>query len=297
VHSRVGRVLGAVAGIVAVGVLGGCGVEQPGSAAVLGDTSVPLAVVQSQIRPILDKLTPEQRAQGVGPDIARFVLSLELTRDLARKELAAQGLTVTDADVSAYIEQRGGAAALLQGQPFDESQLRLQIFNTVAAAKLATKIAPGLTVTADVLGSANRADAEAKARTLAAGGPAAEALFSDARVSQRGVALTAVGNAAEAATVAFGLPAGSVVAFQPDPQQATWNVVRIVNRSTTAARDAAAVAKLSQQELVGIGQRTLQPLADSLGVTVNPRFGAWDPISMSVVAADQSQGLIIRPAG
>jgi len=297
VHSRMGRVLGAVASIAVVGVLAGCGVEQPGSAAVLGDTSVPLAVVQSQIGPILDKLTPEQRSQGVGPDIARFVLSLELTRDLAQKQLAAQGLTVTDADVSAYIDQRGGTAALLQGQPFDESQLRLQIFNTVAAAKLATKIAPGLAINADILGSASRADAEAKARTLAAGGPAADALFGDPRVSQRGTVLTAVANASEASSVAFGLPAGSVVAFQPDPQQATWNVVRIVSRSTDVASDPAAVAKLSQRDLVGIGQRTLQPLADSLGVTVNPRFGVWDPISLSVVAADQSPGLIIRPAG
>jgi hypothetical protein len=295
VHSRVGRVLGAVA---AVGVLvSGCGVEQPGSAAVLGDTSVPLAVVQSQIGPILDKLTPEQRSQGVGPDIARFVLSLELTRDLAQRELAAQGLAVTDADVTAYIEQRGGPAALLQGQPFDESQLRLQIFNTVAATKLARKLAPGLAVNVDILGATSRADAEAKARTLARGGPAADALFSDPRVSQRGTVLAAVVNATEASTVAFGLPAGSIVAFQPDPQQATWNVVRIVNRSTNVASAPAAFAKLSQRDLVGIGQRMLQPRADALGVTVNPRFGVWDPISLSVVAADQSQGLIIRPAG
>src|SRR6185503_9030143 len=121
--------------------------------------------------------------------------------------------------------------------------------------------APGLAVTIDLIGSPNRTDAEAKARTLAAGGPAADALFNDTRTARKGVEVAAATDTQNAGSVVFGTPVGEVVAYQPDPQQATWNVFRVTDRRTDARAPGPAAA-LSLQQLYLIGQRTLQPIAD-----------------------------------
>jgi hypothetical protein len=96
----------------------------------------------------------------------------------------------------------------------------------------------------------------------------------------------------------FGTPVGEVVAYQPDPQQATWNVFKVTQRRTDATpADPAAASALSMQELYLIGQRTLQPEADALAVRVNPRYGVWDEVALRVVPADQTSGLVIPAPG
>ena len=97
-----------------------------------------------------------------------------------------------------------------------------------------------------------------------------------------------------AGSVVFGTPVGDVVAYQPDPQQATWNVFRVTDRRTDA-RPGGAPATLSLQQLYLIGQRTLQPIADDLSVRVNPRYGVWDQVSLRVVPANQTAGLVLAP--
>jgi hypothetical protein len=39
----------------------------------------------------------------------------------------------------------------------------------------------------------------------------------------------------------------------------------------------------------------LQPIADDLQVRVNPRYGVWDQVSLRVVPADQTAGLVLAP--
>jgi hypothetical protein len=129
---------------------------------------------------------------------------------------------------------------------------------------------------------------------LAAGGPAADALFKDSRTAQKGVQVAAVTDTQNAGSVVFGTPVGEVVAYQPDPQQATWNVFRVTERQTDARpADPSAASALSLQQLYLIGQRTLQPVADSLNVRVNPRYGVWDQVVLRVVPADQTSGLVV----
>ena len=93
---------------------------------------------------------------------------------------------------------------------------------------------------------------------------------------------------------ARGTPVGDVVAYQPDPQQSTWNVFRVTARRTDAP-PAGGAATLSLQQLYLIGQRTLQPIADDLSVRVNPRYGVWDQVALRVVPADQTAGLVLTP--
>ena len=51
--------------------------------------------------------------------------------------------------------------------------------------------------------------------------------------------------------------------------------------------------RLDPASLELIGLRLLQPLAEELGVQVNPRYGVWDPLAMRVVPEDEATGMIL----
>lgn len=295
-QTKVGR---AIAAVVVVGaVVSGCGGPiQAGSAAIVGDTTVPLDQVQSQLGTLLPRVPADQRQQDTGASLARDIVTNELLHNLLSRAASTQGITVSDAAVDTFITQQGGAQALLQNSVLDLEGLRVQAHDFLVATELGRRAAPGLEVTVDLIGSANRADAEAKARTLAAGGAAADALFADTSTAKRDVVVNAVSDTQNAGSVVFGTPVGEVVAYQPDPQQATWNVFRVTKRRTDATpADPAAASALSLQQLYLIGQRTLQPVADTLDVRVNPRYGVWDEVALRVVPADQMSGLVIPAA-
>jgi hypothetical protein len=95
----------------------------------------------------------------------------------------------------------------------------------------------------------------------------------------------------------FGAPAGTVVAFQPDPTNTpSWIVVLVRSRDvgsgvtpagTTSAAD---MADLGTLQTVGVNM--LQPIASGLGIRISPRYGEWNPPTMSVLAQnDQTAGV------
>lgn len=296
---RVGRVLAVVA---AVGVVvSGCGTgpSQVGSAAIVGTSAVPLEQVQSRLDVALGKTDAlaQLSAQGVeAPDIARDVVTSTVLHDLLARTAAADGITVTEADVDAALEESGGAAAVQAQSLYDLPVIRERLRDRLVAVRIAERRAPGLSVTADVIATDSRDDAAAKARVLAAGGPEAEALFTDnPQNSRRSMSFDAV-RSPQASTVLFGLPVGRTAYFQP-PQQNSWVVLRVTDRRTDPNADPNAAASLGEADLAAIGQRLLQPLAEEVGVRVNPRFGVWDPVSMSVVPDDQESGAVLPLMG
>jgi hypothetical protein len=297
VRRQVGRVLAAV---VAVGaVVSGCGggPSQVGSAVIVGSTAVPLADVQSRLDVALRKTdTIAQLAEsGVGaPDIARDVVTRAVLHDLLVRTAADEGIVVTDADVDAALEANGGVEATLAQSLYDLPSLRERVRDRLIAARYAQRVLPGLTVTADLVAATSRDEAAEKARVVAAGGPAAEELFAqNPQTARRGVSYQAAASPEAAATVLFGLPPGRTAYFQPNPGQSTWVVVQVADRRTDPA--AAAPVTLGESDLATIGERLLQPLAEQVGVRVNPRYGVWDPIAMRVVAADQVAGAVLPP--
>jgi hypothetical protein len=259
---------------------------------------VPLTTVQRQLDVALNK--PDQlarlAAQGGGPaDISRSIVTQQIVHDLVNRRAAAEGIAVTDTQIDARIAEAGGLAAALQGSVYDVPQLRERIRDDLLAAALADRLVAGLSVRADLLAASSRADAVTVAKTLSAGGPAADALFGNPQTSAKDMVYDAVTQPDAAGTVLFGTPVGGVVAFQPDQRQSTWIVFKVTDRRTDAKVDPAALSAISSTEKVLIGERMLQGDAARLGVTVNPRYGVWDPISMRVVPSDQPAGLIMPP--
>ncbi|GAA1332133.1 SurA N-terminal domain-containing protein [Pseudonocardia xinjiangensis] len=294
---QVGRVAVAVAVVGAV--VSGCGgPDQAGSAVIVGSDAVPLGQVQSQLDTALAKT--DQIAQitaqgGTTADLARSIVTREVLHDLLQRRAAAEGIVVTDAQIDAELAGSGGTDAVVDGSLYDATTLRQRVRDDLTAAQLAQRSVGGLAVTVDLVGATSRADATAKAQTLAAGGPAADALFNDPRMSERGTSVQAASNPNEASSVLFGVPKGSVVAFQPNPQESTWIVFRVTDQRTDAPSDPATVSNMSQSQLTAIGERLLQPDAERVGVRVNPRYGVWDPIQLRVVAEDQQAGIVLQP--
>ena len=256
-HTKVGRALAAVAAVGAV--VSGCGGPvQAGSAAVVGDTTVPLEQVQNQLGTLLARVPADQRQQDTGASLARDIVTNELLHDLITRAAVQQGITVTDAQVDAFIEQQGGADALLQN-PCSTSRgcASRRTTSSWPPTSAAAPAAPGAgRHHLDLVGSPNRADAEAKGPRARRGQAAADAV-QDSRTAQKACrsrpSPTRRTRAAWCST-----PVGEVVAYQPDPQQATWNVFRVTERQTDARpADPSAASALSLQQLYLIGQRTL----------------------------------------
>jgi SurA N-terminal domain len=297
VRMQVGRVAAAVA--VAAAVISGCGgPSQAGTAVFVGEHAVPLEHIQTQLDAALAK--EDQIAQltaqgGTTADLARSIVTRAVMHDLLVRRAADEGIAVTDAQIDAQIAENGGADALLDGSLYDLPMLRERVRDDLIAAELARREVPGLAVTADLVAATSRADADAAAAALQAGGAEADALFGDPRTSARETTFDAASAPDNAATVLFGVPAGTVVVFQPDSQQATWIVARVLDRRTDAPSDPAAVTSISQSQLLAIGRRLLQPTADRVGIRVNPRYGVWDPVEMRIVAEDQQVGSVLPP--
>jgi hypothetical protein len=301
VYRQVGRALAVVATVGVV--VSGCGTgpSQVGSAVIVGTTSVPLEQVQSRLDVALGKtdVVAQLASSGVGaPDIARDVVTGAVMHDLLARTAATEGITVSEADVDAALQESGGADAALSQSLYDLSAIRERVRDRLIAVKHAQRIVPGLTITADLVAANSRDDAAAKARVLAAGGPEADALFaSNPETSRRNMSYQAVRSPEAASTVLFGLPVGRTAYFQPSPQQGGWIVLRVTDRQEDANADPSAAASLGDSDLAAIGDRLLQPLSEEVGVRVNPRFGVWDPVSMRVVAADQQGGAILPLMG
>lgn len=290
-----------VATVTVIGaVVSGCGgPSQAGSAVIVGSDAVPLELVQSRLDAVLARpeLVAQVTEQGGGPaDIARDIVTREVLHGLLEEQGGAAGIVISDADVDAAIVERGGAEALLRSTFSDLPGLRDRVRDELIAAELAQRSVAGLSVTADLVAATSREEAQQQAEVLAADGPEAEALFAaNPDTSVRDMVYGAVTQPDVAGTVLFGTPVGGTVLFQPDPQQASWIVFRVTDRRTDAPSDPAAAGQISQEQLVAIGERMLQPVADNAGIRVNPRYGVWDPIPLRVVPEDQMAGETLPP--
>jgi hypothetical protein len=171
---------------------------------------------------------------------------------------------------------------------YDPALARETVRDRLIAEGLTAKYLDRLAVTVDVTVAGSRDEALTKARQLAAGpAQANEVLSADGQNAQRNLRLRAALVPQSAALFLFGTPAGQVVATQTSSSPDIWTVVRVTSRTTdgppTADPGATSLAQLGEQTLDQIGRRLTQPLADQLGVRVNPRYGTWDPLYLNVI--------------
>ncbi|GAA1841586.1 hypothetical protein GCM10009836_21220 [Pseudonocardia ailaonensis] len=262
---------------------------------IVGDRSVAIGDMQSRIDTALGhkaQLAAQSSQDIADADVSRYVVGREVMHELLTAAATREGIAIPDQAVDAALADQGTQSLQLDRSLYEGAALRDRVRDRLIAIALAGKYIDHLAVTVDLASATSQQDAEAKARTIAAGGPAAQKILSDAATAQAGMRYRAGQDPESATTVLFGTPAGQTVAFQPSPGQGVWLVLHVVERSTTAPLDGPpAAGTVDQDTLAAIGERLTQP--DSASVKVNPRFGEWDPIAQQVVPAGKAAGTIL----
>ncbi len=294
-RTRAGRLLAGAAIVVAL--VSGCGStpSKVDAAAVIGNETLTLSEVQPRITAALSRpeLLATLRTQGFGPpDVGRAVVSQMILHDLLATAAAQQNITVRDDEVDATIARAGGEQVLARST-LDAGGVRERIRDQLIATRIAERQVDRLAVTADIAVVQSREEALALARTIAAGGPAADRALATAATAQRNQQIRPATTPQAALTPLIGIPAGDTAAFPISSQQG-WVVVRVTERRTDApSAGPAAASRLDPDTLSEAGIRLLAPLASQTGVTVNPRYGVWDPVTLSVVPDANQAGELI----
>lgn len=309
-----------VAGLTACG----SGPSQANSAVLVDGTSISVNEVQS----LLDKVVREQPAakplaqQRKLDLVAREAVSQLVQHELLKKAARDEGITVDPDDVAAAVAQNPFAEklptdgsvppdALAQQLVYRARDLRETITDQVLLAQLANKYFGKLQVTIDYTTvvaddpaakpESMREQAEKKARQFAADPDGvAELIAADKEAggdAQEGAEFPAVQSSALAASAMFGSREGSVVAFEPSAEQALWVVALIRDRDTDATVDSSQAPQVTPAELVGVGERLLQPYAEKSDIRVSPRYGVWDMAAMGVAPSEaETAGLVLPPS-
>jgi len=295
----------AAAAAVAVGILVGCGSgpSQIGAAAIVGDTAIPLDEVQQQLDTVLTREGEEAQAQLVAgnqlDDVSRQIVTLAIRHELTTAAARRAGVSVSDQQVSELVDELGGAQAASAGTVFDAEGIRTRARDQLLAIELGRKALPRLSATVHFTTVDTRAEARRRVQELAQAGPQGARRLIQADV-RRGVTagvdeqIVAADNPAFAAAPIFGVDEGTVVAFPSDQESGTWLLMVVTERTDRRAPDAS-VQGVDQAVLEAVGIRQLAPVAEDLGVRVNPRYGIWDQISLQAVVNENEMAGFVAP--
>ncbi|WP_253856222.1 hypothetical protein [Prauserella alba] len=292
-------------------VLAGCGAgpSQVHSAAIVGDRSVPLDDVQQEIDWLLDNVPQAQQAQRQGKvDMyAREVVRGRVVHELAQIAAEREGVRADPAEIDELIRGSGGADQVSRSAGVEPDRVRDLASDQVVLQELARKYLGSLSV--DLLGTVVTGDEpgnSAKEKATALGRRIADDPDrARATVRQTGHQLVdeeldfaeTLQNDPELATTAvFGSQQGTVVVVQPSRQRAGWLVGLVTERRTAEQADAeAAEPQVNPEYLYFAGLRMLQPIAEEVGVRINPRYGVWDEAALAPAPnEDELTGRLLR---
>ncbi|WP_051772817.1 SurA N-terminal domain-containing protein [Saccharothrix sp. NRRL B-16314] len=289
--------IGAAVTAVALLVAGcGNGPAHVGSAAIVGDTVLPLEQVQQRLEIVLKKEPEAQKLhdQRKLDQVARQLVTLGVQHELIVLAAQREGVTVSEEDVTESVEQAGGADVASQNTVYDAATFRERAKDQLLLVELARKYADRMEVTFDYFFAKDNAEAIEKAKQVAKD-PAKMAEFvADAPQSAEGQALSRKGQRVRSAdspqaaqSPLFGVPAGSVVAFAPDPSSAQWIVAYVTDRKTDVRTSGeSSTGQLTPQLLEQIGLRLVQSLAGDPEIQINPRYGMWDGTAIALAPSE-----------
>ncbi|MEU6645674.1 SurA N-terminal domain-containing protein [Saccharomonospora sp. NPDC046836] len=289
-----------IAGLVLAGC--GSGPSQVSSAAIVGDHSIPLDDVQSEIQWLLDNVPEAAQAQEQRKfDLqSREVVRNRIIHQLTTVAAEREGLRADPAEVDELIERSGGAETVARRVGVEPSRVRDIASDQSLVQQLAQRYLDrlsvrivGTTIVTESPGATAKEQALELGRKIAADPANVEQLVEsgghqliDTTLS---LAQTLQNQPEIAASAVFGAAEGSVLVIQPSQEQAEWLVAIVRDRTVSPATGdaASAASQVSPQYLYYAGMRLLQPIADELGVRVNPRYGVWDATALSPAASQE----------
>ncbi len=292
-----------------VAVVAGCstGPAKPGAAAIVGGTTISVDALQGQLDSLAAaRPAASQRAQHQGtlPQTARELLSQKIRGVLLEDVRARRHLHVPASALNrnvARLEKHDGGGSLA---PAERAQAGSVVNDRLYQRALAKDVLGTLSMKVDLFfPSGNRAHVVATARRLARS-PSARSRLSDRRHGTHANFLAAgLAKHQPGLLPLLGAPDHSVVVFPVQvpaaPGNSLWVIGYVHSRSVGKAPPGSTrlIRNTDPQVLQKAGRLLLAPTARRLGVTVNPRYGRFDPVSMSVVASrSKSYGLELPAA-
>lgn len=292
---RMGRARRAAVVLVAAGLTAtGCTVDGD-SAAQIGSSTVSQSQVSDRTDATLSNPLPAQGGAAsadrstVNRDELTFLIRHELIRDLA----TTWRVPVDDAVVQSTIAQAaagGVTREAIAGQlGVTDADLETAVFDTLVLSEVAGVVLEsgwqGDVVTIEIDGVAARDEADAQLLRARLLGPSADQVLTERADSliQRQTMVSADPAAAWAVPDGvFGADEGDVLIIDDGGQLV---VIRILERTVeNTETDLTGFASLSGAEaLSALTPLLLTDQAKQTGVTVNPRFGRWDPVAVAVV--------------
>lgn len=281
--------------------LAGCGSgpSQVTSAAIVGNHSIPLDDVQREIRWVLDNVPEARQAQEQHnfDAQAREIVRSRIVHHLVTIAAEREGLRADPAEIDQLIGGSGGAEAVARSIGIGPERVRDAAADQLLLQQLAQRYTDRVTV--HLVGTTivdESADATAEEQALAVGREIAadpgnaervlrdgghqvldeELPLADALQNQPELAISAV----------FGAQEGTVLVIQPSREQTGWLVGLVEDRKVAPPNEQQPNQPPSSQVLYYAGIRQLQPIADELGVRLNPRYGVWDMTEMAPVAGE-----------
>ncbi len=263
-----------------------------GAAASVGGVTIP----ESSVAETTAKLAAGQGAQpptnGNLQLLNRTALTAQIRHQLVSAVAAAQGVTVSDADFTAAMASGADSLAQQLGVPVD--QVPQTVRDTLAVLALARKTAgrpvTDVSVKVDISSTFNSRDEAVAAREKYLADPAEM----DAAVQvagQQGGSQSAslLKNPQLGPYGVYHEPSGSIVVIE---SAGKFVLARIQNRTVTQSNQlvpsmqASAGQQDGQRVTFALAWLAVQQFVPAGDVTVNPRFGVWDPISLQVVPSN-----------
>jgi len=284
--------------------LSACAPVHAGAAATVGSDRITTGQVKDLVQRTL--ADPTFAAKG-GADVSS-VQREELTNLVQHKLLdlaaAQEHVSVSDGEVSTQIssiQQQEGSKELLEADAAKNgiapSDIRDYFYYNLLEQKLAPKITTPVVHAAHILvkdkATADKILAEVQADPSQFEG-IAKSQSTDTQSGANGGDLGTVPSIEYVAEFATAVDSAKVGSYFVVQSQFGWHVVHLISRTSESLQDLATQAQQSgdsnAQQVVGeVMSRYLESVAKNAGgISVNPRYGTWDPAQAAVVASTGS---------
>lgn len=299
----------ALIAVTAAAALAGCdaGPSRVGAAAIVGDTRIPLDVVQQDFRWLLNNIPQARQLQKENKLelLSRYAVHSRVRHELIEAAAERAGISADPRKVQEMIDNAGGEARAPQqllarpglARKYAEDIVLLQELGAHYVDRVSVKVV-GTFVVQESPGSTSKSKAMELGRKIAAQPEKARELAAQGdQVVDDTLVLSDVLRSRDsvlAQTPLFAVQPGTVVITQPDPQQGSvWLVALVEERSETVSATSRP-PKYQPEQLAQVGLQMLRPEAQRLGVTVSPRFGVWDQSGMTIAeSSDHLSGTLL----
>jgi hypothetical protein len=281
------------------------------SAAIVGDTAIPLESVQSWFDRVTADRERKERARAAGQfdDIGRLIVTEAVRHELLQQAAEREHLRVNEEQVTELLDQLGGPAGAIKAQPqvpgtdwllYDETNIRERVRDQLIELELGRKYYDSTRIKFHGLDVENRNEALSIASQIADDPTRTAELVKDANNKGFDGATDLNVSVSEAPHEAarlplFAVPAGSVMVLSCQApvcltRAAAWEVVYVEERDSDAPastnENKVDLESVEESDLAGIGQRLLAPLVRDVRVELNPRYGVWEPVILEAVQND-----------